>query len=1220
MTGRLIVDLGEDGTVTVSTLSSDGERSIAGKPVALPWPLDGGDLESLRWYLEDYLIAPYGVYEDQGTRIGSSLREWGETMFSLVFGSGATRDAYLEMRARGDIDLVFRSVSPSLLGLPWELMADPGLDQPLALEVAGVSRSLPTASDAPQTVAVSGGRLRMLMVISRPAGGRDVGYQMIARPLLERLETVRGAVDLVVLRPPTLEALRAELAAGNAAGEPYQVVHFDGHGALPGRRVGAGWPRTSAEAVGEGVLVFERPGGGADSVAASRVAQVLADAQVPVVVLNACQSGAVGKELGAAVATRLLREGVASVVAMAYSVYAVAAAEFMAAFYETLFAGGTVASAVTAGRRQMFRSPGRPSPKGYLPLADWLVPVHYFRRDISFPQAVVPRPAGLPTLADALETVAAAARLPGQSNLDPARGVFVGRDALLYDLEVAARLQKAVVLAGPGGAGKTELAKAFARWWRDTGGVESPGWVFWHSFEPGVSTFGLDGVVSQIGQGLYGEQFDLLEPGQGRAVVMDALARHRMLLVWDNFESVQSMPDPGRATPPLDEAGCARLREFLETVAAGGQSAVLVTSRTPEDWLGSAIHRIAVGGLAVHEAAEYADVLLESHPLARKRREGRAFGDLMQWLDGHPLSMQLVLRHLDSNSPEALLAALQGTVPLDNGEEDGRDRSQSLAASVAYSYAHLAPATRRLLPAVSLFHGVADIAILRAFSRVPQAPARFAWAGRDDWAAALADAARVGLLTSLGGGMHQVHPALPTYLAAAWRADEPAYSAARAAAVDAMLTAHTFLGSWLLTQVQSGDAERAFTVIELERRTLGSFLGHALENALWASAAAILQPLNEYWEAQGLDADADAWADRIREATQASTGAPPLLETPAGALWLCATGIQANLEMGRHDLDRAENAYQQVLSALQAMDDSPPQQGEMAATYHQLGMVALERRELEAAENWYSKSLTIAEALGDRPGQAATYHQLGIVAQERGELEAARNWYSKSLAIREEVGDLTGMATSYHQMGKLAREGSDLNAAQRWYSKSLAIEGKLGDRPRIAVTYHELGVVAQERGELDAAQGWYRQSLTIEEERGNRPGMAAVYHQLGMVAQKRGEEDTARNWYRKSLAINEELGYRPGMALTFSQSALFAEQQGKLEEALVWTVRCVSLFDEIPHTSTKRGTQTMARLTSQLGIAALEEAWRTVTGEELPKAAYDYLAGRPQEEWESSDR
>ncbi len=40
-----------------------------------------------------------------------------------------------------------------------------------------------------------------------------------------------------------------------------------------------------------------------------------------------------GKQLKAAVATRLLQGGAASVVAMAYSVYAVAAAEFMAAFY-----------------------------------------------------------------------------------------------------------------------------------------------------------------------------------------------------------------------------------------------------------------------------------------------------------------------------------------------------------------------------------------------------------------------------------------------------------------------------------------------------------------------------------------------------------------------------------------------------------------------------------------------------------------------------------------------------------------------------------------------------------------------------------------------------------------------------------------------------------------------------------------------------------------------
>ncbi len=79
-------------------------------------------------------------------------------------------------------------------------------------------------------------------------------------------------------------------------------------------------------------------------------------------------------------------------------------------------------------------------------------------------------------------------------------------------LEVAARLQRVVVLHGPGGTGKTELAKAFGRWWRDTGGVEQPEWVIWHSFEPGVASFGLDGVVADDRLRVFGTDFARLDP------------------------------------------------------------------------------------------------------------------------------------------------------------------------------------------------------------------------------------------------------------------------------------------------------------------------------------------------------------------------------------------------------------------------------------------------------------------------------------------------------------------------------------------------------------------------------------------------------------------------------------------------------------------------------------------------------------------------------------
>lgn len=304
------------------------------------------------------------MYEQRGPQVQAWLAGWGSQVFGVLFGSGPARDAYVRLRARAArTRLVIRSSSPTLLGLPWELMRDPDRPTPLALDLAGMSRSLPTSRLA-DTAQVPGGRLRVLMVISRPLGARDVGYQMIARPLLRRLEAVRGEVDLVVLRPPTLEALAEALAAAKADGEPFQVVHFDGHGILNGRC--APGPDTYVGSGREGVLVFEKPGGGADHVPASRIVQVLKAAEVPVVVLNACQSGAIGKELEAAVATRLLAEGTASVVAMPYTVYAVAAAEFMAAFYERLFAGDPVSAAVTAGGTGCRPATAAPAPRATL--------------------------------------------------------------------------------------------------------------------------------------------------------------------------------------------------------------------------------------------------------------------------------------------------------------------------------------------------------------------------------------------------------------------------------------------------------------------------------------------------------------------------------------------------------------------------------------------------------------------------------------------------------------------------------------------------------------------------------------------------------------------------------------------------------------------------------------------------------------------------------------
>ena len=310
-------------------------------------------------------------------------------------------------------------------------------------------------------------------------------------------------------------------------------------------------------------------------------------------------------------------------VAMAYSVYAVAAAEFMAAFYERLFAGGTVSAAVTAGRQQLYRQSRRPSPKGDLPLADWLVPVHYLRREVQLPAGLVTGPAELPSLEEALAaTAATGSARRAAATWTPVEGCSSAGTRCSTSWRPRPGCRRWWSCTGPGGTGKTELAKAFGRWWRDTGGVERPEWVFWHSFEPGVASFGLDGVITEIGLACSATDFARLEPAQRRAVVRRRWREHRMLLIWDNFEigplDARSGPRP---RPPLDEAGCAELRELPgDGWPRAARSAVLVTSRDrPRDWLGD-IRRIAVGGLAAHEAAEYAE-----HP-AGALPGGRASG------------------------------------------------------------------------------------------------------------------------------------------------------------------------------------------------------------------------------------------------------------------------------------------------------------------------------------------------------------------------------------------------------------------------------------------------------------------------------------------------------------------------------------------------------------------------------------------------------------------
>lgn len=88
MPDQLVVDLSRDNNqaTVLSWPAGCGTLSrVTVQPAA--WPLGSGELDDLRWYLEDYLQAPYGVWEDRGPLVREKLAGWGELVFGAVFAA-----------------------------------------------------------------------------------------------------------------------------------------------------------------------------------------------------------------------------------------------------------------------------------------------------------------------------------------------------------------------------------------------------------------------------------------------------------------------------------------------------------------------------------------------------------------------------------------------------------------------------------------------------------------------------------------------------------------------------------------------------------------------------------------------------------------------------------------------------------------------------------------------------------------------------------------------------------------------------------------------------------------------------------------------------------------------------------------------------------------------------------------------------------------------------
>jgi len=570
--------------------------------------------------------------------------------------------------------LCITSEDASFLNIPWELIYDPTQGKGyLALNLAGLYRHR-TGHKIEAPPAVSGNApFRILLVIARPYGERDVPLGMVARPMLEALRAQRAKIEVEVLRPPTFDELQRRL---NDRRGYYNLVHFDGHGEF------AQPPDSSLTRFGvsteAGHLVFENEDGSPHKVSASELGQVLASAHVPLFVLNACQSAIEGAEDPfSSVASQLIATGAKGVVAMSYSVYAITAARFMQRFYEQLISHASLSEAVTAARRMLWSKRDHETSAGKIELLDWMVPVLYQQE-----YSVVPIPEGI------VESKRMVDLAEIERKCKEGKYGFISRDNDILRIERALHDSTVALVTGMSGIGKTELAYGFARWFAETGGC--PGGVFVSSFKGG-------GNIGKVLGDILGYATDLsrLSEEKQEELAIKYLREHSCLIIWDNFETVSGYPEGTEPLATYEERR--KLAEFLQALR-GGKTHVLITTRKPEErWLGVAYSLIELKGLAYRDAVLLANRILQTVGRKPEDFKDENYPELLRLLHGHLRAMEVVLPQLRWKTPSAVIEELQHNL---------KAYPEILDASSEYAFSQMPEEARKHLLLLFFVHFV----------------------------------------------------------------------------------------------------------------------------------------------------------------------------------------------------------------------------------------------------------------------------------------------------------------------------------------------------------------------------------------------------------------------------------------------------------------------------------------------------------------------------------
>ncbi|MDB9424721.1 tetratricopeptide repeat protein, partial [Microcystis aeruginosa CS-564/01] len=1178
-----------DGGFTAS-LNFDSGNSY---PITVTDPFTNQEEKQLEWYFEEWLVFPT-LDTDKAQKAANSVQNYGENLFKQVFQSNLNAyGEYRDLRKQlSQLQIIIESQSPEFQALHWEALKDPDLPRPFSIDCI-ISRQRRGATVVPVQMATYP-TINLLVVIARPDEESDVNYRTISRPLVELVNSSEIPVKIDILRPGTYESLTRHL---DEKGEGYyHVIHFDVHGGLmeyeqyerqvhgDSWRYQRGWGLEDL-AEYEGVKAFlfleGEEKGQATPVEATELANLLTGKNIPICILNACQSA---KQISqesedyreTSLGSRLMTAGMQAVVAMGYSVTVSAAKLMMKPIYQQLLNGKDLTEAMRKGRLELFNNKQR---RAYyntiIDLEDWLLPVIYCRGKINLNL----RPFTPEEEEKYWEHIGNQYVFPL-----PEYG-FVGRDLEILKMEKALLKHNILLLKGMGGTGKTTLLNYLREWWQKTNWATH---IFYFGYDRKAWT--LEQIVHEIGQGIYNR----FEQGSFQAMNLKArvkkleqkLRSEAYILILDNLESVTGQPLAIQNTLPENERE--EIAEFLKNLV-GGKTKVILGSRSEETWLQRRTFKENIyhlQGLDQESRTELAERILERQAKSRKNaiKKDDYFKRLMKLLAGYPLAMEVVLANLKRQSPEEIWQGLQLAELVNVGDED---KTNNIIKCVEYSHSNLSEEAQKLLLCLAPFSGFIDRSDIPNYSQQLQQLEPLQGYQFDQFDAAIEEAIHWGLLSPMSEESPDfltIQPIFPYFLKTKLKELAPE---TQAAIWEGFKNHYRDLaGNYnnLLNSKNPQEKQLGILFCRWEYENLFNALQICLEKQ---ENIEIFFCLHNYFVATN---DVSSKLKLCESVCQACQTYPEEIKT--GIIGSDIVGALGNLAIAYQDTKNYEQAKQTHLKVIELTQnlqgvDEQQKASILGPTYHNLGRVAEELREWEQARSYYQQAIEIKIEYGAAGGtqsarysQAGTLHQLGMVAEKLREWEQARSYYQQAIEIFIEYGDRFYQAGTLHHLGIVAQELREWEQARSYYQQAIEIFIEYGDRFYQASTLHQLGRVAEELREWEQARSYYQQAIEIKIEYGDRYSQASTLHQLGSVAEELREWEQARSYYQQAIEIYIEYGDRYEQARTLHCLGIVAQQLREWEQARSYYQQAIEIYIEYGDRFYQAGTL------HQLGMVA----------------------------------